>query len=202
VLRLLLLIGLVVVGSGSVTGAQSPEPDTEEPEDAITAIAGKWDIDCRERGCIMFKDLRVGSPSDPFDPDNPLHVTLAVAIDRGTEKLAFVSIQTPPNADFAQGIFVVFMRNKTPGWASENDLERGFRVPFEKPCSDISCTARIIDGMAETGDERGSIDMLEKMLNSRFLFVSYMEGEKLRRANEPLFTFQRDVKKAKAELKK
>ncbi len=70
------MMGRVIFGRRKVVAnvifillAMSPEfclgQNTSTRDDSIEALAGKWDIQCSERGCLMFTDVLVGIQTIP-----------------------------------------------------------------------------------------------------------------------------------------
>ena len=178
--------------------------NTPTKDDSIEALAGKWDIQCSERGCLMFTDVLVGDPDHPADLKNPEYITIAVAMDRTTRKPAYFAFHVPSNADRTQGVMITFSNALPDGvtWKMELDSEGASRLPFES-CEQDSCVARVKNGIAADGKDSHKTDLLDKFLNSNHILFLYTRDGQPYRTIKPLFPFQAAFKQLlETELKK
>ena len=178
--------------------------NTSAKDDSIKALAGKWDIQCSERGCLMFTDVLVGDPDHPADFKNPEYITIAAAIDRTTRKPAYIAFHVPSNADRTQGVMITFSKTLPDGvkWKMELDTEGASRLPFES-CDQDSCVARVRNGIITDGKDSHKTDLLDKFLNSNHILFLYMHDGQPYRTIKPLFPFQAAFKQLlETELKK
>lgn len=163
--------------------------NTPTKDDSIEALAGKWDIQCSERGCLMFTDVLVG------DPD---------LMDRTTRKPAYFAFHVPSNADRTQGVMITFSNALPDGvtWKMELDSEGASRLPFES-CEQDSCLARVKNEIAADGKDSHKTDLLDNFLNSNHILFLYTRDGQPYRTIKPLFPFQAAFKQLlETELKK
>jgi len=163
--------------------------NTPTKDDSIEVLARKWDIQCSERGCLMFTDVLVG------DPD---------LMDRTTRKPAYFAFHVPSNADRTQGVMITFSKALPDGvtWKMELDSDGASRLPFES-CEQDSCVARLKNGIAADGKDSHKTDLLDKFLNSNHILFLYTRDGQPYRTIKPLFPFQAAFKQLlETELKK
>jgi hypothetical protein len=172
-------------------------------EDPIEALAGKWDTQCMEKGCLMFTDVLIGDPDHPADLKHPEYITMAVAINRSDRKPAYFAFHLPPDADRAQGAFIVFAKTNGEGRNHKSTIDKstGSHLNFVS-CDKESCVARIPEGIIPAEGNGPNIDLLSEFLNeNHILFLFTRRGEQYRTI-KALFPFQRAYKNLLAtELK-
>jgi hypothetical protein len=148
-----------------------------------------WDVKCVDRGCLMFTDVLVADSGHPPDVEDPQYVTITVAIDQSTRKVAFFSFGASVKADARQGMFITFSKTMPDGdkWKMVLDAHPA-RAPFAE-CNSTACTARVVNGIVRN-DGQG-IDLLEKFMNSDHVLFLYVRDGQAYRAMAPLNSFKK-----------
>jgi len=187
VVRLFLLLAIAL----PLSYAQSQAPK----EDPIEALAGKWDVHCTEKGCMMFTDVLIGDPDHPADPKNPQYITIAVAINRSDRKPAFIAFDLPTTADHAQGVFIAFAKTLPDGkrWKMELDKTGSSHLSIDS-CNDDYCRAVAVHGIVEATKDTPAVDLLQKFLDSSQILFLYTKNGVPYRTMKALFPFQRAYK--------
>jgi hypothetical protein len=163
-------------------------------QDPMEALAGKWDHQCGEKGCLMFTDVLIGDPDHPADLKHPEYITLGLAINRADRKPAFFSFMVPPDADPKSGVIIGFANDVKDGdrWKVKVEQGKFSQLDFNE-CNKDSCVARVHPQILSSGGT-ADIDLLEKFLNSNHILLMYYKHGVPYRTMKPLFPFQRDYK--------
>jgi|SRR6185312_6907374 len=168
----------------------------------IEALAGKWDVHCIQKGCLMFTDVLIGDPDHPADLKHPQYITIAVAINRSDRKPAYIDFDLPPDADRSQGFFVAFAKTSKDGknWKLTLVKSATAHLVFMS-CNEDSCKGRAVKGVIPS-DGEPPVDLLREFLqNDQILFLFTRNGEPYR-TMRALFPFQRAYQHLmKTELK-
>lgn len=170
----------------------------EQTNDNLKAAADSaaklftWDIEKEKEGALMFLDI----PYERDNSDSIEYLTLTVAKDTVKQRPAFISIIIPNNIVQSNGIFIMFANTLIKSGVHTMQLENGkpVRINFES-CNDETCTARIIDGYANS-DNSEQEDVFQKFLtfdHVLFLFI-YPDGSH-KSVAVPLFSFKEQYKK-------
>jgi hypothetical protein len=160
-------------------------------DDPIEALAGKWDIKCAEKGCMMFTDVLIGDPDHPADLNHPEYITIAVAINRSDRKIAFIDFDLPPDADRAQGFFIAFAKTTMDEKKYKSSLDKDAMVHLNFfTCDKDSCIGRALGGLVESQGSQKE-DLLQEFLNSNHILFLYTKNGVPYRTIKALFPFQR-----------
>jgi invasion protein IalB len=159
--------------------------------DPIEALAGKWDIQCGDKGCMMFTDVLIGDSDHPANPKHPEYITIAVAINRSDRKPAYFAFHVPANADHSKGVIITFAKTMKEGvnWKMVVDENAMSQLDFNS-CDQESCVARVHSEILSS-DGSPNIDLLERFLNSDHVLFLYTKKGKSYRTMKALFPFQR-----------
>lgn len=162
------------------------------PPDQIEALAGKWDVKCGDKGCMMFTNVLIGDPDHPADLDHPEYITVGVAINRSDRRPQFFSFDVPPDADRKQGVIIAFFDTVKDGngWKLVKDKDSMSQLDFNS-CDEESCVARV-HPMILSSDSSPNIDLLDKFLHSSQIWFLFTRKGVPYRTMKPLFLFQRD----------
>lgn len=157
-------------------------------EDPIEALAGKWDVQCTDRGCLMFMDVLIGDPNHPANMKHPEYITIAVAINRSDRKPAYFAFDIPANADHSKGVSISFVN-----WENGKPVEEhaAFHIDFLS-CNKECCRAEVPSGIAISSTSGGKIDLLHEFLTADHIMFWYTKKGQEYSTVKALFPFQRD----------
>src|SRR4051812_4112118 len=146
------------------------------PSDPSTANVSKWEIKCVERGCVMIREVVMGSPAKPTDNDM---VTFTAAFERSTQKPAFLSFEFAPDSDAAAGFQFVFTKTHPDGASFRTEADMSTQRTLPVTCDSNACTARIEQGMLPAAEGNAAMDVIDDFLHyDLFLFRFQRAGKR------------------------
>lgn len=184
-----LVILALLLGSPALFSQTAPKSDP------IEALAGKWDVRCSQKGCLMFTDVLIGDPDHPADLKHPQYITIAVAINRSDRKLAWIDFDLPPDADRSQGFYIAFANATKNGksWKLIPDKSTLSHLNFFK-CDDESCIGRASGGLMTPSENGSNVDLLQEFLKADQIWFLFSKNGQRYRTMKALFPFQRAYK--------
>jgi hypothetical protein len=138
-------------------------------DEFIQKLIPQWDIDCQEKGCLMFTDIHRSVRERPANPARPEYITLAVGIGRQSKRPSHFAFHVPPGADRQRGLSITFLRSfaVTFGkWGIEGDDSEPIVLAFDS-CDEESCVARASNHTPESGE-------IVKKLTQKFFSRSHI----------------------------
>jgi hypothetical protein len=157
-------------------------------DDPIEALAGKWDVQCTDRGCLMFIDVLIGDPNHPANMKHPEYITIAVAINRSDRKPAYFAFDIPANADHSKGVSISFIGNANKGNLA---TDAAFHVDFSS-CNQESCRASVPPVIVSSATGISNINLLKEFLTADYIMFWYTKNGQEYSTIKALFPFQRD----------
>lgn len=169
-LALLLALGMVA----------APDPS----HDALAQL-WTWDVECQEKGCLMFLDIAHGEGAEPE------FLTITVAVNRKSKDVAFISFIVPNGADLDKGLAIGFTNSnqRADGQWDMQLAEGSTRVLKFEGCREDFCTARAVGGIVPATVDAAASDLLAAFLNNRNVLFFYWVGGERRKAAATLANF-------------
>lgn len=152
----------------------------------LAVHAGKvftWEVqEVKPKGYMMFLDEPYNITNSPRD-----YISLTVARRYEEERPAFISFTLPDNVTKEMGITLVF----SPGLRMDPNI-KSIRLSFEKHwTNNHTLTARLWNGFLRSDNGSDSLDIFDKMMTNRQLFIIIYDSSGLHRLAIPLSFFQR-----------
>lgn len=148
----------------------------------------------------MQTDVLRGAFNDPPDPkDVRDYIGINVALDRSTQKPAYISILIDPRAQRDQGVFITFSKTTQENGKRKMHLdpEGPSRLPITD-CRDDDCAARVPLGLVDDGPDRHKTDLLQRFLDSDSMLLLYMKNGKAYRTMVLLSSFKKEYERVMA----
>jgi len=129
----------------------------------------RWQTQCLPTDCTLSVDiLRGGYGSAPDPNDITQYISVALAVDRFSQKLNSLTFKVDPHADKNAGLVIMLARTlpEDSGWKVELEPST-IALPIDQ-CDDRTCNATLAGGLTKNG-----IDLLAKMQKDTQLFLVY-----------------------------
>lgn len=147
----------------------------------------------------MQTDVLRGISGDPQPPDpkgSREYIGVNIALERTTQKPAYISCLVDPRAQRDQGVFITFAKTVQVNgkWESHLDPKGRVRIPISQ-CFDDYCAARIAQGLTEDGKDSHKMDLLQEFLESNHLLVLYTREGKAYQTMVILSSFKKEYQR-------
>ncbi|MCA0200908.1 MAG: hypothetical protein LCH56_08720 [Proteobacteria bacterium] len=185
-LRYLAALGGVVVIAWTL---QARAADTS----ALEKIAGSWDSECVERGCLIYRT--VGLREDRA-------FIAEFAVEKGTQNVVQVTFYISPTVDVSKGFTLAFTNTSPKDGSFDVKLDESLtRVIPVGDCDKDACLARVEGGLVRQ-EGRPDLDLREQFLKRSLFIGGFWDGGEFRSSSTALFAFVRDYDAMLIKLRK
>jgi hypothetical protein len=183
----------------SMAAAQENKQQVKDPGDDLI----KWETKCAARGCILQTDVIRGNSGNPPDiKDTREYIGIDIALERSTQKPAYIAIVVDPRVKRDQGVFITFSKTTMEHgqWKMNLDPQGPSRLPIaDSDCKDDGCTVRVPEGLVDDGPDRHKTDLLQRFLDSDHMLVLYIRDGKAYRTMVILSSFKKEYQRVMAD---